>query len=82
MPRVVVPVSAVAEATLDNLLREFVTRDGTDYGALETTEDQRVAQLHAALRSGEAALVFDTDAETHDIIARGELPARQDGNGP
>lgn len=82
MPRVVVPVSAIAEATLDNLLREFVTRDGTDYGAVETTEGQRVAQLRAALRSGDAVLLFDTDAETHDIVPRRDLTTEVDGIRP
>lgn len=72
---VTVPVSRLDAATLDNLLEEFASRDGTDYGLRESTLQERVMQLRARLASGEAALLFDSDSDSWDI-----LPAPQARN--
>ena len=50
-----------------------MTRDGTDYGAIERTLDQKVAAVMKQLASGEAAIVVDPESETIDIVVR---PAR------
>jgi len=47
-------------------------RDGTDYGAVERGVEEKVAQVTAQLRSGEARLVFDPETETANIVLAGE----------
>ncbi len=59
---------------LRGLIEEFVTRDGTDYGAVERGVEEKVAQLTAQLRSGEARLVFDPETETANIVLARDLP--------
>ncbi len=71
--RVEVPYSQLAPGVLRHLIEEFVTRDGTDYGAIERTLDQKVAAVMKQLASGEAAIVVDPESETIDIVVR---PAR------
>ena len=61
------PDELSAEA-LHGLVEEFVTRDGTDYGAAEAGLAEKVAQVIAQLRSGEARLVFDSETETANIV--------------
>lgn len=65
-----IPLDRVAPDVLGALLEEFASRDGTDYGERETPLDERVAQLHAQLVSGELQLLFDLDGETWDILPK------------
>jgi hypothetical protein len=53
---------------LRRLIEEFVTRDGTDYGAIERTLEQKVAAVVRQLEIGEAAIVVDVDHDTIDIV--------------
>ena len=64
-----VPLTALAEDALQSLLEEFVTRDGTDYGARELSLAEKVARLRERLQRGEARIVFDPESETVNIVA-------------
>ena len=59
---------------LRGLVEEFVTRDGTDYGAVEQSVEQKIAQVSAQLASGEARLVFDPYTQTTNIVVARDLP--------
>jgi uncharacterized protein YheU (UPF0270 family) len=52
---------------------EFVTRDGTDYGAVEKSEEEKLARVMAQLDSGEACVVFDPETETANIVLTRDL---------
>ncbi len=68
--RVEVPHAQLAPEVLRRLIEEFVTRDGTDYGAVERTLDEKVAGVQRQLAAGEAAIVVDAQSETIDIVVR------------
>ncbi len=68
------PIDALSPETLNQLVEEFVTRDGTDYGAVERRVEEKVVQVMAQLRSGEARLVFDPETETANIVLPRDLP--------
>ena len=65
-----IPAERLEPTVLDALLEEFATRDGTDYGAVETVLAQRLAQLRGQLAGGEMALLYDADSEQWDLLAR------------
>lgn len=73
--RVEVPPGALAPDVLRRLVEEFVTRDGTDYGAVERSLAEKVAAVMRRLAAGEAAIVVDPLGETVYIVAR-ELRGR------
>jgi len=78
------PVEQIEAQTLRNLLEEFASRDGTDYGLRETPLDERVAQLQRQLESGELQLLYDLDSEHWDLVPRErarELLAMAEGDG-
>jgi uncharacterized protein YheU (UPF0270 family) len=50
---------------------EFVTRDGTDYGAAEKTLDEKVAEVRRQLERGQAAIVYDAGSDTINIVPKG-----------
>ncbi|HCE41051.1 YheU family protein [Alloalcanivorax profundimaris] len=70
---IIVPWSDIDRATLDNLIEEFVTRDGTDYGEQEVPTATKVEQVRAQLKRGEASVVFDDATETVSVMTREQL---------
>jgi len=70
------PPDALSPEALRDLVEEFVTRDGTDYGAVERGVEEKVAQVTTQLRSGEARLVFDPETETANIVLAGNRESK------
>ena len=68
--QVEVPPASLRPEVLRRLVEEFVTRDGTDYGAVERTLAEKVAEVMRQLDAGEAAIVVDAEREIIDIVAR------------
>jgi hypothetical protein len=62
------PFDALSPEALRNLVEEFVTRDGTDYGAVERSVEEKIAQVMQQIRAGEARLAFDPETETANIV--------------
>jgi uncharacterized protein YheU (UPF0270 family) len=60
---------------LRGLVEEFVTRSGTDYGAIERSVEEKIAQVLAQLRAGEARIVFDPKTESANIVLARDLVA-------
>ena len=54
-----VPWQQISPAALDNILAEFVLREGTDYGDYDYSFDDKKAQVRAQLADGSARLLFD-----------------------
>lgn len=50
------------------ILEEFVSREGTDYGPVEASFDEKVEDVERQLASGEARIVFDTVEKTVHIV--------------
>jgi uncharacterized protein YheU (UPF0270 family) len=64
---------------LRGVIEAFVMREGTDYGDVEWSTEQKVAQVERALRRGEAVLVFDPLTESCTIASPDALRAPPDG---
>jgi uncharacterized protein YheU (UPF0270 family) len=65
-----IPTDQLGAGVLQALLEEFASRDGTDYGEVETAIEQKVAQLRSSLEDGEAILLYDADSEQWDLLPR------------
>ena len=63
-----VPWQELEEQTLNNLIEEFVTRDGTDYGEEELSTDRKVQQVLSAMKNRRYVIVFDTEVEQCNIV--------------
>ena len=55
------------------LIEEFVTRDGTDYGAEERTLDDKKNAVRGQLARGDVVIVFDPETQTSNIVLKDEL---------
>ena len=56
--------------TLDNLLTEIVLREGTDYGEVEISMDDKKKQLRYALDSGKAKIVYHASEGFCDVVKK------------
>jgi uncharacterized protein YheU (UPF0270 family) len=65
-----IPWERVDAETLHAIIEDFVTREGTDYGAKEVSLDRKVDQVMAQLRLGSAFLTYDSATETVSVNLR------------
>ena len=63
-----VPVDALDEGTLVALIESFVGREGTDYGLVERSLAEKVADVRRQLERGEARIVFDPETGGVNIV--------------
>jgi uncharacterized protein YheU (UPF0270 family) len=75
---ITVPAEQLSDDALQGLVEEFVTRDGTDYGASEVPTSHKVDQVKGQLRRGEAVIVFDPETQLCDIVPRERAPRGDD----
>lgn len=67
-----IPLQELSAEAMQGVLEEFVNRDGTDYGEVELTLDQKVQQLSQQWRRADVVLVFDPESETTTFVSREE----------
>jgi len=68
-----VPYQEIAASTLRALIEEFVSRDGTDYGQVELSLEEKVAQVKHLLQQDKAVIWFDDATETISIFHRDDM---------
>lgn len=69
----IIPWQEIEPETLDNLIREFVLREGTDYGDLEMDLTTKIEQVRQQLSRQEAVIVYSELHESIDIQTHPKL---------
>lgn len=69
----IIPWQELQPETLDNLIREFILREGTDYGDSEISLENKTRQILEQLTSGGAVIVYSELHETVDIKLKRDL---------
>ena len=64
----VVQVNKLGAKALKGVIEEFISRSGTDYGAVEATMETKFKQVKNQLKNGTAVLLFDDETETTNIF--------------
>jgi uncharacterized protein len=64
----IIPVEKLSAETLDGVIKEFISRNGTDYGAIEATAENKFNQVKQKLERGLAVLLYDDEMETTNIF--------------
>lgn len=70
----------LAPDTLRAVIESFVLREGTDYGARETSLDDKVAQVLTQLRRGQAYVVYDPSSDSASIVVARAFEGRDGGD--
>lgn len=65
---VAIAVADLSPDALRGVVESFVNREGTDYGAVERTLEEKVSDVMRQLERGEARIVFDRETESVTIV--------------
>lgn len=60
-------------SALEGLIKEFILREGTDYGAKIYTIEEKIEKIQKQLNSGRVVIVYDILLETTNLIKADEL---------
>jgi len=64
----IIPVNNLSATALKGVIEEFISRRGTDYGAVEASMETKFKQIKNQLKIGSAVLLFDDETETTNIF--------------
>ena len=76
---IIVPWKDLPPDTLHNLIEEFVTRDGTDYGDTEIPTSTKVKQVREQLKKEQVFVVFDETTESVSVLSKEQLAEIENG---
>jgi uncharacterized protein YheU (UPF0270 family) len=63
-----VPYEQLNPVTLRNMIYEFVSRDGADWGEVGCTLDDKYEQVFRQLRAKKVKIVYDLKTQTANIV--------------
>ncbi|EPJ46673.1 MAG: hypothetical protein OFPII_17640 [Osedax symbiont Rs1] len=69
----IIPHQSLAIDTLRNLIEEFVTRNGTDYGDYDLSMDDKVQSVQQRLNAGEIVILFIESTQSVNIVEKQAL---------
>jgi uncharacterized protein YheU (UPF0270 family) len=64
----IIPVNKLSAKALQGVIEEFISRVGTDYGAVEASLETKFKQVKYKLKNRLAVLVYDDETETTNIF--------------
>ncbi|MCB1739148.1 MAG: YheU family protein [Gammaproteobacteria bacterium] len=64
----IIPYSSLSPEALRGVVESFVLREGTEYGERDVTLAEKVDAVIAQLERGQARIVFDSEAQSVDIV--------------
>lgn len=67
-PPIEVPADKLSTEILEEVVEEFILREGTDYGAEEVSLLRKKEQVMKQLKSNEIKIVFDQNTETVTLM--------------
>jgi uncharacterized protein YheU (UPF0270 family) len=65
-----IPFTALSSDTLEAIIEEFITREGTDYGEREYSLAAKVEQVKQQLQRGEVIINYDAETQTCHLAPR------------
>lgn len=74
MPVIEVPWQRLPPETLQQLIEEFITREGTDYGIEELSLESKVSRLQTQIEQGRVLIIFDDETESCQLIEKENRP--------
>lgn len=69
----IIPPDQLNEETLSSVIREWLMRQGEDWGLTDTSLDSAIDQARQALTDGKLILLWDESTESLNIVSKDEL---------
>lgn len=70
-----IPYQSIPIETLENLLKEHVYREGTNYGEHEVSIETQIDQLKKQLQSGDIVLAYSEIHESVNLLPKAQFNA-------
>lgn len=64
----IIPFTDLSPDTLNNLIEQFVLREGTEYGSYDISLSEKVIQVKQQLKQGDAVIVYSELHESVNIV--------------
>ena len=65
-----IPPSALSEDLLRAIIEEFVSRDGTDYGLIELSLEEKVQNVLGQINRQDVIIQFDQRTESVNLVQK------------
>jgi len=66
----IIPLEQINEETLTAIIEDFILREGTDYGVVDASKADKIAQVKLQLHQGSAEIVYSELHESVNILPR------------
>lgn len=63
-----VPLDQLTDDVLNNMIEDFVTRDGTDYGEVEVGLPEKMVRLKRELKAGKVVITYDLQCQSFNFL--------------
>jgi len=70
-----IPYKSLTVETLDNLLKEHIYREGTNYGEHEVSLETQIQQLKSQLERGDIVLAYSEIHESVNLLPKSQFQA-------
>jgi uncharacterized protein YheU (UPF0270 family) len=68
MPVHIITINKLSPTALQGVIEEFISRSGTDYGAIKASLETKFRQVKNKLEDGSAVLIFDDKTATTNMF--------------
>jgi len=72
-----IPYQQLDDITLNNIIEQYILREGTDYGEIEISLHEKTVQLLAQIKRGEIHIIYSELEESVTLINDQTLKASQ-----
>lgn len=66
----IIPLEQINEETLTAIIEDFILREGTEYGVIDASKADKIAQVKLQLKQGSAVIVYSELHESVNILPR------------
>ncbi len=73
----IIPYQELSPEILNALAEEFVSREGTDYGVVESSFQNKIERVIRQIKSGDAVILYSELHESCTIISKQQWAERQ-----
>ena len=63
-----IPYTEISEEALKAIIQEYITREGTEYGAEEYSLERKIEQIKQQLLKGDIKINFDDETQTCNLV--------------
>jgi len=77
----IIPLEQLNADTLNAIIKDFILREGTDYGEIDADEKAKISQVKRQLQEGTAVLVYSELHESVNILPSEQFQNEVDNNG-